>query len=470
MGPTKRITRQAFLRSMLVTAGGVAVTALAAACSSAAPASPTTAPAPTTAPSTGGSQSAAAPTTAAPTAQAASSSSGATIRFYTSTAAANLPAWKAAVAAFEKKYPKYKVNLEYTPGQQYWDKLNVEYAGGDVPDMIYSPPANAEDVAVRGMVVDLTSYIQGDNFDMSNLNAASQRAFQWGGKVWGICCFNDTRYTIYNKTLFKKAGLPDLPQTWDGDFSLDTFLDYAKKLTNPDEQTWGFVFEGNQPAARFSWLFGAYYWDSMDYPTKCVMDSPEGQAGLQYVQDLIYKHKVAPSVAANTGGSDPMFMTGKVGMVWAGFKSAAAIYKPIKDFEWGISTIPMGKRRVSNLSPQSFQMVNKSKIPADTWNLLRFCTDDEGNALMCNATSMPANKKIDFSKVSPLQPWENKLLQDALAGGLPEVPHPNIKPSFWPIFNAEMDKLMANSEDGSTAAKTMTSKINEAFQPYVVAK
>lgn len=465
MDPKKRITRQTFLRSVLFTAGGVTLTALAAACSSAASTTPTAAPAAAT---SGASPSPAGATSTAPTAQAASSSSSVALRFYTWTAAANMPAWKAAVAAFQEKYPKYQVNMENTPGQQYWDKLNVEYAGGDVPDVIYSDPANAENVAVRGMVLDLTSYIHGDNFDMSNINEASQRPFQWAGKVWGICCWNDTRYTVYNKTLFQKAGLPDLPQTWDGNFTMDQFLQYAQKLTNPDQQTWGYVFEGNQPAARWTWLFGAYYWDSMDYPSKAVMDSPEGIAGFQYIQDMVNKYKIAPSVAATTGGSDPMFMTGKVGMVWAGFKSAAAVYKPIKDFEWGISTIPMGKRRVSNLSPQSFQVVNKSKVPADAWNLVKYCTDDDGNALMCKATSMPANKKIDFSKVSPLEPWENKLLQDALTGGLPEIPHPNIKPQFWPIVNDEMDKLMANTEDGATAAKTMASKINAVFQPYIV--
>ncbi len=461
-------------RGALKLIGGLALAPVLAACGGAAP------PAPTTAPTPAGSARAA-PTAEAKSAaqqvgavQSTSSQPAApgavTLRFYTWTAAANLPAWKAGVEAFQQKYPKVQIQLDYTPGQQYWDKLTVEYAGGTPPDVIYASPADAERVATQGVVLDLANLIKDDKFPIEDINPQAQRPYQWGGKVWGICAFTDTRYLIYNKNLFKDAGLPELPQTWDGEFSIDTFVSYAKKLTDPSKQTWGYVFEDKQPAARWSWLFGGYYWDSMDYPTKAVMDSPESTEGFQFVQDMVQKLKIAPNPAANMGGSDPMFQTGKVGMIWAGFKSAAAIHPAIKDFEWGISTIPKGKRRVSNLSPNGFQVVSKTKLRDESWNLVKYLTADDGNVYLSKATSMPANRKIDFAKVSPLQPWQNKLLQDALTTGLPEVPHPNIKPQFWTIFNEEMDALLAGSKPAPDAVKSMASRINAAFQPYVVEK
>jgi multiple sugar transport system substrate-binding protein len=437
-----------------------------AACSSAGPAAATAPAVPPTAAATSGAA------TSGPAAQSSSGTANgaATVRWYTWTAAANLPAWKDAVAAFEKKYPSITVNLEYSPSTEYFDKLTVEYAGNTAPDVIYTSPPDAERLATQGVVLDLSQLIKDTNFALDDINPASQEGYQWGGKIWGICAWNDTRYTIYNKTLFKQAGLPDLPQKWDADFSLDTFIQYCQKLTNPSQQTWGYVFEDNLHAAHFSWLFDQYYWDSFTYPTKAMMDSPAGQQGFQFIQDMVAKYKVAPSVAANMGGSDAMFATGKVGMVWGGFKSAAVVDKPIKDFEWDISTIPMGKRRVSNLSPNGFQIVSKTKVPDQAWKLVEFDTADQGNELMTRATSMPANRKIDFNKVSPLQPWQNQLLLDALHGGWPDTPHPNIKPEFWTIMTNEMEALMANTKTGADAAKAMAQQINAKFQPYVVAK
>lgn len=393
-----------------------------------------------------------------------------TIRLYTWTNAANLPTWEKAIAAFQEKNPKLAVTLEHTPGQQYWDKLTVAYAGGTAPDVIYASPPDAHRVANQGMVLDLSDQIRVDKVNLDDLNPPAQKPYMWGGKVWGIGAWNDTRIIFWNKTLFKEAGLPDLPQAWDGEFTIEQFLSYAQKLTNPDKQTWGYVFEGNGPAARITWLFGADYYDSLDYPTKAVMDSPEGIEGFQFVQDMVHQYKVSPSTADNVGGSDPMFQTGKVGMIWGGFKSAAAVHQPIKDFEWSIAPVPMGKRRQSNISPQAFLVVSKSKLPGESWSLVRYFTYDEGNVILCSKTSMPANKNIDFAKISPLETWQNKLFQDGLKTGKPEVPHPNVKPQFTTIINEEMDQLMAQAKSGEEVAKSMASRINAEFQPYVVPK
>ena len=334
---------------------------------------------------------------------------------YTWTTAANLPTWTAALEAFQKKNEKIDVKLEHTPGANYWDKLTVEYAGGTAPDLIYANPSDAQRVATQGMLIDLAQRIRDDKINLDDLSPSAQLPYMWAGKIWGLAAWMDTRYTIYNKTMFKEAGLPELPKTWDApDFTVAKFLEYCQKLTNSSKQNWGWVFEGNGLAARLTWLFGAYYWDSVEYPTKAVMDSPEGIEGFQWVQDLVHKYKVAPSVAENMGGSDPMFQTGKVGMIWGGFKSAAAVHQVIKNFEWGISTVPMGKKQMSNISPQAFCIVSKTKIPDQSWALLKYVTADEGNVIMCSKVSMPANKNIDFAKISPMEPWQNKLLQDGL--------------------------------------------------------
>lgn len=470
-GDTKRISRRSFTRFVAVAAGAAALTPLAAACGSPAPtASPAASSKAAETPKPSGSGSEYVSKAQSSAAQPAAAAGTTEVRMYTWTAAANLPTWTKAIEAFQQKYPKVSVKLEHTPGQQYWDKLTVSYAGGTAPDVIYASPPDGQRVATQGMVTDLAQRIKDEKVNIEDISPSAQRPYMWAGKIWGIAAWMDTRYTIYNKTLFKEAGLPELPQTWDGEFTIDQFLEYAKKLTDPNKQTWGYVFEGNGLAARFSWLFGADYYDSLDYPTKAVMDSPEGQEGFQFVQDMVHKYKIAPSTAENMGGSDPMFQTGKVGMIWGGFKSSAAVHQVIKNFEWGISTVPKGKVRMSNVSPQAFQVISKTKIPDEAWLLTKYVTADEGNVIMCSKVSMPANKNIEFSKISPLEPWQNKLLQDGLKSGRPEVPHPNVKPQFGTIINEEMDQLMAKTKSGAEVAKAIASRINAAFQPYVVPK
>lgn len=381
------------------------------------------------------------------------------------TAAANLPAWEEAIAVFEEKYP-IDLTMEHTPGQAYWDNLNVSYAGGTPPDIIYTPPTNAQDTGTRGMLTDLTPFIEQDGVSLDDINPVSQKPYVWDGAVWAVAVVNDTRYTIYNKTMFREAGLPDLPEVWDGDFSVEQFVEYGQKLTNPDTQTWGYVFEGNSSAARMIWLFGAHYWDNEEMPTRAVMDSPEGIEGFQFLQDMVYKYKIAPSTAETSAGSDPMFQTGKVGMIWAGYKSAAAVHKDIKDFEWGITTIPKATVRVSNVSPQAFAVVSKSKAPKEAWSFVKYAAWEDGQRILTQSTSMPANVNFDFNSVSPLQPWQNTLLQDALKTGRAEVPHPNVRPQMLTIINEEMDELMANTKTAEQVATDMAARINEIFESH----
>lgn len=378
------------------------------------------------------------------------------------TAASNLPVWEDAIAAFEEKYP-VTVTMEHTPGSAYWDKLNVTYAGGTSPDVIYTPPQNAQDTGTRGMLIDLTPFIEQDGVALADINPGSQKPYMWDGGVWAIATVNDTRYTIYNKTMFREAGLPDLPEVWGGDFTLEQFVEYCQALTSTETQTWGYVFEGNTTAARMTWLFGAHYWDNEDVPTKAVMDSPEAIEGLQFVQDMVYKYKIAPSTAENVGGSDPMFQTGKVGMVLGGYKSAAAVHKDIKEFEWGISTIPKGVTRVSNVSPQAFAVISKSKAAYEAWSFVKYAAWEDGQRILTQSTSMPANINFDFDSVSPLQPWQNALLQEGLKTGRAEVPHPNVKPQMLTIINEEMDELMGNTKTAEQVGTDMTARINELF-------
>ena len=178
---------------------------------------------------------------------------------------------------------------------------------------------------------------------------------------------------------------------------------------------------------------------------------------------MVYKYKIAPSTAENVGGSDPMFQTGKVGMIWAGYKSAAAVHADITEFEWGITTIPKEAHRMSIVSPQSFAIISKSEVPDAAWEAVKYFTLGDGNAILIQKTSMPANRNVDFSNVSPLEPWQNQLLQDALKTGRTEIPHPNVKPQMITVINEEMDQLMANTKTGEEVAQAMASRINEIF-------
>jgi ABC-type glycerol-3-phosphate transport system substrate-binding protein len=358
------------------------------------------------------------------------------------------------------------VDLQHVPSGEYWDKVTVGYAGGEICDVIYLPPNNCQDLGAKGVLIDLTPQVQADKFNLDDITPTTQQPYMWGGKIYAINAMNDTSFIVYNVDMFERAGLPtDLPKEWDGSFTLDQFVEYAKKLTNPSKQEWGFVIPANDFHSVF--MLGGKLWDDDKYPTKSALDTAQSINGLQFMRDLVYKHKVAPGPAemSGMGGSDDIFKTGKVGIVFARNKNLTGIFKPVK-FKYRATTFPKDPafERRTDIGINGFGTQNKSKVQDAAWKYIKWMTADEGNALLLGLTSLPANKNVDPYKVSPLEKWEVKLTYDGLPKAWLSSPHPNVRRQMFTEINQELEQLMLDKKSAEDAGKAAADRVNKIFK------
>lgn len=398
----------------------------------------------------------------------------ASINVWTWTSVENMPSWNASADGFRQKYPDITLNLQHVPLSQYWEKVTVGYAGDAFPDIVYMPPVQTHDLGTRGMLADLSPYVQADNFDLAAIKPSTQKPYTWGGKIHAINAMNDTAYLAYNASLLKEAGVGEtLSQKWDADFSVDAFLDLATRMTDPAKQQWGFA----QPPRdfHFVYVFGGRLWDDDEYPTKSVLDAPEAIEGLQFTQDLIYKHKVHPTPgdsagimggAAGIGPTDDMFKTGKVGFVYGRYKHGTGIFKPIKDFEWSMTTLPKHPNhpRRTDMGINGFGIINKSRNQDAAWQWIKWMTAEDGNAMLLGNTSLPANKHVDASKVSSLLSWQTDLTLDGLSNAWALSPHPNVRPQILDAIYQELDLLLLNKKSGAEVGRSAAQAADEMFQ------
>jgi multiple sugar transport system substrate-binding protein len=132
----------------------------------------------------------------------------------------------------------------------------------------------------------------------ASFSPAVQIAFSKGGKKYASPQWGNSRVLIYRKDMFAAAGLdPNKPpKTW------DEFVEYAKKLTidkNKDGiiDQWGAFYAGGRPEfgmetyLQYLYASGGRMYDDNG---KCVVNSDEGVAALEFLADLRNKHKVVP--------------------------------------------------------------------------------------------------------------------------------------------------------------------------------
>ncbi|GAA4159820.1 sugar ABC transporter substrate-binding protein [Gryllotalpicola daejeonensis] len=141
------------------------------------------------------------------------------------------PQAKDQVAAFEKAYPKVKVDLVNTQGAGTSNTKvqNAISAGKGVPDVTQVEYQSLPLFQLQGDLVDLTKYGFGDL--KSKYTDATWNAVSQNGGIWGLPQDSAPMALFYNKTVFDQYHLT-VPKTW------DEYIADAKKLHQADPSKW----------------------------------------------------------------------------------------------------------------------------------------------------------------------------------------------------------------------------------------
>ena len=158
----------------------------------------------------------------------------------------------------------------------------------------------------RDVLLDLTPLVAADGYDLGQLDANAVKQFTSpDGVVFGLPRDLNTTALYYNKAMFDAASIPYPDETWDW----DKLVEVAKKLTLDKDgdgtvDQWGLYTETTDMEnawSSFVWQAGGDILNADG--TATALDKPESAAGIQFLQDLIWKHKVMadPALFAETG-------------------------------------------------------------------------------------------------------------------------------------------------------------------------
>ncbi|KJK11425.1 sugar ABC transporter substrate-binding protein [Terrabacter sp. 28] len=151
------------------------------------------------------------------------------------------PSAKKQVAAFEKAYPKVKVNFVNSGGASDSNlKLqNALSAGKGAPDVVQMEYMSVPQFVLTGGLLDLTGY---GFADLKNQYTASSWANISQNGIWGLPQDAGPMALFYNKATFDKFGL-QVPKTW------DEYIDAARKLHAADPK----YYITNDPGTDGGW-------------------------------------------------------------------------------------------------------------------------------------------------------------------------------------------------------------------------
>ena len=252
-------------------------------------------------------------------------------------------------AQFNQAHPNTKVNIQIQQWDGIQEKTTTALAGNNPPDVLEIGSTLVSKFADSGGLEDLSSKkadLGGDTWLQGLTDAGTL-----DGKLYGIPYYAGDRAVLYRKDMFTKAGISTLPTDRAG------FVSTMAKLQakyGSDKQFSALYFPGQYwyAALPFIWDEGGEVAVQDNGQWKGALDSPQSQAGLSALKDIVTKYSKAP-VNGNENDNDPAVPLGegKAGMIIdAGWK-VGTIEKAHPQLKGQIGVFPVPSKNAGQTAP-----------------------------------------------------------------------------------------------------------------------
>ncbi|MBI3969953.1 MAG: extracellular solute-binding protein [Chloroflexi bacterium] len=200
------------------------------------------------------------------------------------------------VDAFVARRAGLSVEVVAQP-DQFDQKLQVLFAAGTAPDVYYSKPESYGFYVQRGHMASLTPLIKRDRYDVSDFFPGSVNQYQIRDQAYALPRGYAPNTFYVNLELFKQGGVPTPAFNWkDPSWTWSAFVDAASRLTKRGGEV---MQHGVLPPlafrdyASFVYSNGGELWDRDGKESRITQ--PRAVEALQFIADLMHKHRVAPT-------------------------------------------------------------------------------------------------------------------------------------------------------------------------------
>lgn len=142
---------------------------------------------------------------------------------------------------FMVQYPHITVNYDFAGWDDYWTALNVQAAGGNLPDIIQMDGTRINEFADNNLIIGLNDLIAAGTIDLSNVDPSFQETVQIEGENMAISLGANGFAMVYNMELAAELNFEFTPElTWD---EWEAFLTETRAERGDDFYGWGFGAE-----------------------------------------------------------------------------------------------------------------------------------------------------------------------------------------------------------------------------------
>lgn len=371
---------------------------------------------------------------------------------------------------FNKLNPDIHVQVFKVPQSAYRNKMILMFASRTAPDVVRVDHYDFPQLAVRDYFHDLDEFIAQDKeFNLKDYYPGAVEEGRVNGKIKGLNVLFGGGIMFYNQDILAQAGLEDPNALWKrGEWTYDKVREYAVACTKFDQNGKPVQFGVNVPAFPFYFAVvqafgGKFLNDTLD---KCLLDSPEAVEAMQYMADLRWKYRCAPSPAQGAASAFA-FETGKLALEFNYIGNSARLRQMKVRFKWDVCPMPLGSRGDSFfVKGNQLTMYQETKHPQEAWRFMKFLTGPDAERILYIQERRQSPTRMDLAKSEAfLHPKEPPFNMEAVALTVARGKTLPIGPRWQETITTltpELDNLFAGREkNAAIAMKRATADVNK---------
>jgi multiple sugar transport system substrate-binding protein len=361
------------------------------------------------------------------------------------------------IKAFNEKH-KTQIELQIVPSSEMVQKYATAAAGGSAPDfvsldLVYSPA-----FAASGALEDLTDLAKSLPY-FDQLSKAHVGTGTYEGQIYALPMSADASVLLWNKKLFKQAGLdPEKgPSNW------QEILDAAGKVNALGGDIRGFYFPGACGGCN-AFTFMPLIWASggdilVDDGKRANIDSPQMHEAIDFYREIVSKGYIPESAKTDSGKNFfGGFATDKVGISPIGAFAIGNLVKNYPTVEFGVTYLPGKTGGKASFGGGDNFIVTAGRDNLDAAKeFLEFVYSLEGQTLLAKGGSLPTRSDIATEAVKDLDERYQIATEAMKLGRTP------VSPVYNDIFNSStgpwkqmLNEVFFGNDVDASVAKAQT--------------
>ncbi|MBB4192356.1 multiple sugar transport system substrate-binding protein [Rhizobium aethiopicum] len=367
---------------------------------------------------------------------------------------ADTKGWQHLADMVTAKYPDIKVTLTTTGWVDYWTRLPVLAASGQLADIVSMQSLRMPNF--YSLLEPLNDRIAADKFDIGAFTPSIIGGMSVDKQLYGLPYDVGPWVIYYNQDVLQAAGIPLPKPGW----TLAEFTAAAKKLTKDGQYGFGITPQ------NYSVLASAWGDKYVNDAGELDLTNPSAIAAAERVIGFAAKDKIAPLVPSSADAGTVIqgrFYSGNVAMYVDGPWSIIGMKDKVK-FKVGSTTLPRADGELTAVTAGSgFGIATTSKNKDAAWKAIQVLTSPEalqylaeqGRALPARTASQASWYKVAAKNITN----GGEALDYSLAHSVPYVITNN-----WAAVENLFNQYFPPAFGGSADAKQTMESIQSLAQ------